>query len=104
MDTHILCLFFGHRFNNIKVHLEKYLSEMEEKTTFNKRNWDHFYFMVVHCLEVNANILKMFLESVLKLTIVSCPALYRSHSSSLFPPTGSRGCLEQDADLPLLCA
>lgn len=57
LDAHILCiLFFCHRFNNIKVHLEKYLSEMEEKITFNKRNWNHFYFMVVRCLEVRSNI------------------------------------------------
>ncbi|XP_032847063.2 E3 ubiquitin-protein ligase rnf213-alpha-like [Tyto alba] len=47
----LLKLLLRHGFNNIKVHLEKYLSEMEEKTSFNKRNWNHFYFMVVHCLE-----------------------------------------------------
>jgi len=82
-------LFFCHRFNNIKVHLEEYLSEMEEKITFNKRNWNHFNFMVVHCLEVSANILEMFLESTFKLTIISCHALCRSHSSLSFPSMDS---------------
>ncbi|XP_074672203.1 E3 ubiquitin-protein ligase rnf213-alpha-like isoform X1 [Strix aluco] len=47
----LLKLLLRYGFNNIKVHLEKYLSEMEEKITFHKRNWNYFYFMVVHCLE-----------------------------------------------------
>ncbi|XP_026713188.1 E3 ubiquitin-protein ligase rnf213-alpha-like [Athene cunicularia] len=57
MDTSPTCkssllkLLLRYGFNNIKVHLEKYLSEMEEKIIFHKRNWNHFYFMVVHCLE-----------------------------------------------------
>ncbi|XP_009475166.1 PREDICTED: E3 ubiquitin-protein ligase RNF213-like [Nipponia nippon] len=51
IKSSLLKLLLQHGFNNIKVHLEKYLSEMEEKITFNKRNWNHFYFMVVHCLE-----------------------------------------------------
>ncbi|KAM6032782.1 uncharacterized protein LJ206_002137 isoform 3-T3 [Theristicus caerulescens] len=37
-------------FNNVKVHLEEYLAQMEEKIS-NQSNMDHFYFMVVHCLE-----------------------------------------------------
>ncbi|XP_029861828.2 E3 ubiquitin-protein ligase RNF213-like [Aquila chrysaetos chrysaetos] len=37
------------RFNNVKVHLEEYLSQMEEKIISNQSNRDHFYFMVVHC-------------------------------------------------------
>lgn len=78
-------VFFCHRFNNIKVHLEKYLSEMEEKISFNK-NWNHFYCMVVHCLEVSADILEMFLGSILKLTIF--PILpFADHTLPLtFPP------------------
>ncbi|XP_009952271.1 PREDICTED: E3 ubiquitin-protein ligase RNF213-like [Leptosomus discolor] len=51
IKSSLLKLLLRHGFNNIKVHLEKYLSEMEEKITSNKRNWNHFYFMVVHCLE-----------------------------------------------------
>ncbi|XP_074996114.1 E3 ubiquitin-protein ligase rnf213-alpha-like isoform X2 [Calonectris borealis] len=51
IKSSLLKLLLRHGFNNIKAHLEKYLSEMEERITFNKRNWDHFYFMVVHCLE-----------------------------------------------------
>ncbi|XP_065501150.1 E3 ubiquitin-protein ligase rnf213-alpha-like [Caloenas nicobarica] len=51
IKSSLLKLLLRHGFNNIKVHLEKYLSEMEEKITFNKRNWNHFYFMVVRCLE-----------------------------------------------------
>ncbi|KAM6439343.1 E3 ubiquitin-protein ligase rnf213-alpha-like isoform 2-T2 [Rhynochetos jubatus] len=47
----LLKLLLRHGFNNIKVHLEKYISEMEEKITSNKSNWNHFYFMVVNCLE-----------------------------------------------------
>ncbi|XP_074426105.1 E3 ubiquitin-protein ligase rnf213-alpha-like isoform X2 [Larus michahellis] len=50
IKSSLLKLLLRHGFNNIKVHLEKYLSEMEEKISFNK-NWNHFYFMVVHCLE-----------------------------------------------------
>ncbi|KAM9300337.1 E3 ubiquitin-protein ligase rnf213-alpha-like [Morus bassanus] len=51
IKSSLLKLLLRHGFNNIKVHLEKYLSEMEKKITVNKRNWNHFYFMVVHCLE-----------------------------------------------------
>ncbi|PKU43384.1 hypothetical protein llap_6310 [Limosa lapponica baueri] len=51
IKSSLLKLLLRHGFNNIKVHLEKYLSEMEEKISFNKKNWNHFYFMVVHCLE-----------------------------------------------------
>ncbi|XP_056183966.1 E3 ubiquitin-protein ligase rnf213-alpha-like isoform X3 [Falco biarmicus] len=51
VKSSLLKLLLRHGFNNIKVHLEKYLSEMEKKITFNKINWNHFYFMVVHCLE-----------------------------------------------------
>ncbi|KAM6211439.1 E3 ubiquitin-protein ligase rnf213-alpha-like [Sarcoramphus papa] len=51
IKSSLLKLLLQHGFNNIKVHLEKYLSEMEEKISISKRNWDHFYFMVVHCLE-----------------------------------------------------
>ncbi|KAM6093566.1 E3 ubiquitin-protein ligase rnf213-alpha-like [Chlamydotis macqueenii] len=51
IKSSLLKLLLRHGLNNIKVHLEKYLSEMEEKINFNKRNWNHFYFMVVHCLE-----------------------------------------------------
>ncbi|XP_014821245.1 PREDICTED: E3 ubiquitin-protein ligase RNF213-like [Calidris pugnax] len=51
IKSFLLKLLLRHGFNNIKIHLEKYLSEMEEKISFNKKNWNHFYFMVVHCLE-----------------------------------------------------
>ncbi|XP_029898687.1 E3 ubiquitin-protein ligase rnf213-alpha-like isoform X1 [Aquila chrysaetos chrysaetos] len=51
IKSSLLKLLLRHGFNNIKVHLETYLSEMEEKITINKSNWNHFYFMVVHCLE-----------------------------------------------------
>ncbi|XP_074938739.1 E3 ubiquitin-protein ligase rnf213-alpha-like isoform X2 [Phalacrocorax aristotelis] len=51
IKSSLLKLLLQHGFNNIKVHLEKYLSEMEEKVAFNKTNWNHFYFMVMHCLE-----------------------------------------------------
>lgn len=50
----MLCVLFRPRFNNVKVHLEEYLSQMEEKIISNQSNMDHFYFMVVHCLEVSA--------------------------------------------------
>lgn len=51
----MLCVLFCPRFNNVKVHLEEYLSQMEEKRISNQSNMDHFYFMVVHCLEVSAH-------------------------------------------------
>lgn len=50
----MVCVLFCHRFNNVKVHLEEYLSQMEEKILSNQSHVDHFYFMVVHCLEVSA--------------------------------------------------
>ncbi|KAM4682179.1 E3 ubiquitin-protein ligase rnf213-alpha-like isoform 3-T3 [Amazona ochrocephala] len=50
IKSSLLKLLLRYGFNNIKVHLEKYLSEMEKKIT-NKSNWEHFCFMVVHCLE-----------------------------------------------------
>lgn len=52
-DADALCTFCP-RFNNVKVHLEEYLSQMEEKILSNQSHMDHIYFMVVHCLEVSA--------------------------------------------------
>ncbi|XP_065534706.1 E3 ubiquitin-protein ligase RNF213-like isoform X4 [Lathamus discolor] len=51
IKSSLLKLLLRYGFNNIKFHLEKYLSEMEKKITFNKSNWEHLCFMVVHCLE-----------------------------------------------------
>ncbi|XP_025915290.1 E3 ubiquitin-protein ligase RNF213-like [Apteryx rowi] len=51
VQSSLLKLLLRCGFSNMKVHLEKYLSQMEEKMTSNQSNRDHFYFMVVHCLE-----------------------------------------------------
>ncbi|XP_050770500.1 E3 ubiquitin-protein ligase rnf213-alpha-like [Gymnogyps californianus] len=51
IQSSLLKLLLRCGFNNIKVHLEEYLSQMEEKIISNQSNMDHFYFMVVHCLE-----------------------------------------------------
>ncbi|KAM9258624.1 E3 ubiquitin-protein ligase rnf213-alpha-like [Morus bassanus] len=51
IQSSLLKLLLRCGFNNVKVHLEDYLSQMEEKIISNQSNMDHFYFMVVHCLE-----------------------------------------------------
>ncbi|XP_062457519.1 E3 ubiquitin-protein ligase rnf213-alpha-like [Rhea pennata] len=51
VQSSLLKLLLRCGFDNMKVHLERYLSQMEEKITSNQSNSDHFYFMVVHCLE-----------------------------------------------------
>ncbi|XP_072704248.1 E3 ubiquitin-protein ligase rnf213-alpha-like isoform X2 [Ciconia boyciana] len=51
IQSSLLKLLLRCGFNNVKVHLEEYLSQMEEKIISNQSNMDHFYFMVVHCLE-----------------------------------------------------
>ncbi|KAM6032909.1 E3 ubiquitin-protein ligase rnf213-alpha-like isoform 2-T2 [Chlamydotis macqueenii] len=51
IQSSLLKLLLRCGFNNVKVHLEEYLSQMEEKIISNQSNVDHFYFMVVHCLE-----------------------------------------------------
>ncbi|KAM6032780.1 E3 ubiquitin-protein ligase RNF213-like isoform 1-T1 [Theristicus caerulescens] len=50
IQSSLLKLLLRCGFNNVKVHLEEYLAQMEEKIS-NQSNMDHFYFMVVHCLE-----------------------------------------------------
>ncbi|XP_074663829.1 E3 ubiquitin-protein ligase rnf213-alpha-like isoform X2 [Strix aluco] len=50
IQSSLLKLLLRCGFNNVKVHLEEYLSTMEEIIS-NQSNMDHFYFMVVHCLE-----------------------------------------------------
>ncbi|XP_074786497.1 E3 ubiquitin-protein ligase rnf213-alpha-like [Athene noctua] len=50
IQSSLLKLLLRCGFNNVKVHLEEYLSTMEEIIT-NQSNVEHFYFMVVHCLE-----------------------------------------------------
>ncbi|KAM6240959.1 E3 ubiquitin-protein ligase rnf213-alpha-like [Porphyrio hochstetteri] len=51
IQSSLLKLLLRCGFKNVKVHLEEYLSQMEEKIISNESNMDHFYFMVVHCLE-----------------------------------------------------
>ncbi|XP_074936539.1 E3 ubiquitin-protein ligase rnf213-alpha-like, partial [Phalacrocorax aristotelis] len=51
IQSSLLKLLLRCGFDNVKVHLEDYLSQMEEKIISNQSNMDHFYFMVVHCLE-----------------------------------------------------
>ncbi|XP_063178349.1 E3 ubiquitin-protein ligase rnf213-alpha-like isoform X3 [Chroicocephalus ridibundus] len=51
IQSSLLKLLLRCGFNNVKVHLEEYLSQMEEKILSNQSHVDHFYFMVVHCLE-----------------------------------------------------
>ncbi|XP_068024256.1 E3 ubiquitin-protein ligase rnf213-alpha-like [Melanerpes formicivorus] len=50
IQSSLLKLLLRCRFNSVKVHLEEYLSQMEEKMS-NQSSRDHFYFMVIHCLE-----------------------------------------------------
>ncbi|XP_063997715.1 E3 ubiquitin-protein ligase rnf213-alpha-like [Pogoniulus pusillus] len=50
IQSSLLKLLLRCGFNNIKVHLEEYLSQMEEKMS-NQSSREHFYFMVIHCLE-----------------------------------------------------
>ncbi|XP_061299166.1 E3 ubiquitin-protein ligase RNF213-like [Pezoporus flaviventris] len=51
IQSSLLKLLLRCGFNNVKVYLEEYLSQMEEKIMSHQSNIDHFYFMVVHCLE-----------------------------------------------------
>ncbi|KAM6364551.1 LOW QUALITY PROTEIN: E3 ubiquitin-protein ligase rnf213-alpha-like [Pluvialis apricaria] len=51
IQSSLLKLLLRCGFNNVKVHVEEYLLKMEEKIMSNQSNMDHFYFMVVHCLE-----------------------------------------------------
>ncbi|XP_055559911.1 E3 ubiquitin-protein ligase rnf213-alpha-like isoform X6 [Falco cherrug] len=51
IQSSLLKLMLRCGFDNVKVHLEEYLSQMEEKIMSNESNREHFYFMVVHCLE-----------------------------------------------------
>ncbi|XP_035753505.1 E3 ubiquitin-protein ligase rnf213-alpha-like [Egretta garzetta] len=51
IQSSLLKLLLRCGFNNVKVHLEEYLSQMEEKLISHHSSMDDFYFMVVHCLE-----------------------------------------------------
>ncbi|KAM6394866.1 E3 ubiquitin-protein ligase rnf213-alpha-like [Rhynochetos jubatus] len=51
IQSSLLKLLLRCGFNNVKVHLEEYLSQMEKRIMSNQSSMDHFYFMVVHCLE-----------------------------------------------------
>ncbi|XP_009320630.1 PREDICTED: E3 ubiquitin-protein ligase RNF213-like [Pygoscelis adeliae] len=51
VQSSLLKLLLRCGFNNVKVHLEEYLSQTEEKIISNQSKMDHFCFMVVHCLE-----------------------------------------------------